>query len=131
MMVEERGPAVEPSAFAELEQSVGDDREFLRELVETFIDDGPRQVDGMRAGLGGGEGDLEGLHRAAHTLKSNGASMGATTLSAMCRELEALSAPGRADDADTANLGERVAVIEAELERVIAELDALVPVEAS
>ncbi len=122
-------PAVEPAAFAELEASIGDDQEFLRELVDTYLEDAPQQVEGMRHGLQGGDREL--LHRSAHTLKSNSASLGATTLSAMCRELEALTGPRRDNVDASADLGERVAAIAEELERVGVELNALVPVDAS
>jgi len=38
--------------------------------------------------------DAEALQRAAHTLKSNGASIGAARLSANCREIERLARAG-------------------------------------
>jgi HPt (histidine-containing phosphotransfer) domain-containing protein len=129
--MDERGPAVDAATIDELERSVGDDRAFLRELVETYLDDAPAQVAAMRAGLL--STDWAQVHRAAHTLKSNSASVGAMTLAELCRQLEALTAPGRADDLDpeSASLRERLAAIDAELERVAVDLDALVPAAAA
>jgi HPt (histidine-containing phosphotransfer) domain-containing protein len=129
--MEELGPAVDAATIDDLERSVGDDRAFLRELVETYLDDAPAQVAAMREGLAAT--DWARVHRAAHTLKSNSASVGAQRLSELCRQLEALTAPGRADDLDPemAALRDRLAAIEAELERVAVELDALVPAGAA
>ncbi|MDQ3937614.1 MAG: Hpt domain-containing protein [Chloroflexota bacterium] len=123
--------AIDVAALDELEHAVGDDREFLRELVEAYLDDAPTQVEAMRDGLA--RTDIELLHRAAHTLKSNSASMGANALSEMCRQVEALTAAGQADTSDLAapSLASRITDIGAELERVKAELDSLVPAEAT
>jgi HPt (histidine-containing phosphotransfer) domain-containing protein len=120
-------PAIDVLVLDELEHSIGDDREFLRELVETYLDDAPVQLATMRSGMT--TGDVAGVNRAAHTLKSNSASVGAMTLSEMSRELEALTQP---DVMDASGLGEpeilrRVNATAAELERAMRELDALVP----
>ena len=120
-------PAIDVLVLDELEHSIGDDREFLRELVETYVDDAPVQLATMRSGMT--TGDVAMVNRAAHTLKSNSASVGAMTLSDMSRELEALTQP---DVMDSAGLREpeilrRVDAIAAELERAMGELDVLVP----
>jgi HPt (histidine-containing phosphotransfer) domain-containing protein len=73
-------------------QTVGGDRAFLAELIDSYLDDTPRQLALMRRALE--VGNAEELQRAAHTLKSNSSSFGATTLSSMCKELEALSKSG-------------------------------------
>src|SRR5690606_26471640 len=44
-------------------------------------------------------GDAAGLRRTAHTLKSNGATLGATALADLCRELEQRAGDGRLDGA--------------------------------
>jgi HPt (histidine-containing phosphotransfer) domain-containing protein len=127
-VTEERGPAVDVDALSELERSVGDDREFLRDLVETYLDDAPKQLEEMRAGLA--LGNVESVNRAAHTLKSNSASLGALILSQLCRELEALTAPATTESADMARaeFQDLVTDISAEFDRVMTELDSLVPV---
>jgi len=53
------------------------------------------------------------VRRAAHTLKSNGATFGATGFSELSRQLESLARPGTLEG--TADL---IARIEAEFERV-------------
>jgi HPt (histidine-containing phosphotransfer) domain-containing protein len=91
--------------------SVGGDREFLAELVDEYLDDSPRQFVTMRKALA--DGDCEALRRAAHSLKSNSATFGATKLSTMCRELEY-----KARDGELAGGSERISQAEAEFETV-------------
>ncbi|MDP8904830.1 MAG: Hpt domain-containing protein [Chloroflexota bacterium] len=119
--------AIDRTVLDELRQSIGDDPEFLRELVEAYIDDAPAQLASIRVGLA--EGDVVLVNRAAHTLKSNSASVGAVGLAEMCRELEAVTQPAVMDATDLASPGfaARLHVIAAELQRVTTELDALVP----
>jgi PAS domain S-box-containing protein len=78
-----------PSALARLMETIGDDRGLLAALVDTFLNDVPRLIDGAMQGLRQGRADE--VRRAAHTLKSNGATFGATRLSELSRELEALA----------------------------------------
>jgi PAS domain S-box-containing protein len=78
-----------PPALERLMQTIGDDRGLLAALVDTFLNDVPRLIDGARQGLQQGRADE--VRRAAHTLKSNGATFGATRLSELSRELEALA----------------------------------------
>ena len=121
--------AIDRAVLDELEHSVGDDPEFLRELVETYLDDAPTQIDQIRSGLA--EGNVEPVNRAAHTLKSNSASVGAMLLAELCRELEALTSTGGPVDLGDPDFAARGDAIEAELERVRTELDALVPADAT
>jgi CheY-like chemotaxis protein len=81
-----------PPALERLMQIVGDDRDLLATLIDTFLRDVPRLVDGARQALQQGQADEVG--RAAHTLKSNGATFGAMRLSELGRALEALAGSG-------------------------------------
>jgi PAS domain S-box-containing protein len=74
-----------PVDLAELEAAVGDPT-FVRELISTFLKDAPGLVGELRSSFE--QGDLEELRRAAHTLKSNGRTFGATRLAALSEELE-------------------------------------------
>jgi CheY-like chemotaxis protein len=100
-----------PPALERLMQTIGDDRGLLAALIDTFLDDVPRLVDGARQGLQQGQADE--VRRAAHTLKSNGATFGAMGLSELSRRLESLARSGTLEG--TADL---LARIEAEFERV-------------
>jgi HPt (histidine-containing phosphotransfer) domain-containing protein len=69
------------------------------------------------------------VNRAAHTLKSNSRSIGATTLAELCLGLQEATSPATTEAADlaTPEITHRVAAIAAELNRVMSELDSLVP----
>ena len=84
---------IDDAAFAELLDTVGGDREFLAELVDTYIADSPVQFADLRAALAAG--DAGSARRAAHSLKSTSASMAAGRLSAICRGIEAACAAGQ------------------------------------
>jgi HPt (histidine-containing phosphotransfer) domain-containing protein len=98
--------------------SLGGDREFLAELLETYFDDAPNLLATMHAALA--VGDAEAFRRAAHSLKSNSANFGAMVLSRMCKELEDMGKAGTLDGA-----GERLDGAEAEYARVQPRLEAL------
>jgi PAS domain S-box-containing protein len=107
-----------PPALERLMQTIGDDRGLLAALIDTFLDDVPRLVDGARQGLQQGQADE--VRRAAHTLKSNGATFGAIRFSELSRELEALARSGTLEG--TADL---LARIEGEYESVRLALEAV------
>ena len=96
---------------------VGDDLEFLADLIASFRDDGAQTIDEMRSSLG--TGSTERLQRAAHTLKGTSASFGAVDLTQSCRDLEAAGRVGGLDGA-----GDQIEAIAAEFEAVIDALDA-------
>jgi PAS domain S-box-containing protein len=107
-----------PQALERLMQTIGDDRGLLAALIDTFLDDVPRLVDGARQGLQQGQADE--VRRAAHTLRSNGATFGAMRLSELSRELEALARSGTLEG--TADL---LAWIEGEYQSVRIALEAV------
>jgi PAS domain S-box-containing protein len=75
----------DPVNLAQLEAAV-EDPAFVRELISTFLNDAPGLVGALRSSLE--QHDLEKLRRAAHTLKSNGRTFGATALATLSEELE-------------------------------------------
>jgi PAS domain S-box-containing protein len=94
------GEAVDSGALDRLASSLGggdEGREAVAELVDAFLDDGAGQMATLRGAIERGD-DAEAL-RAAHTLKSNGATFGAQPFSELCRELEALGRRGELDAA--------------------------------
>jgi HPt (histidine-containing phosphotransfer) domain-containing protein len=68
------------------------DRAFVRELIEAFLEDGREQIAAMRQALAGG--DAPTFQRAAHSLKSSSANLGALALSAQAKALELLAKEG-------------------------------------
>jgi HPt (histidine-containing phosphotransfer) domain-containing protein len=70
--------------FEALQQTAG--AEFVGELVDTFLTEAPLMLAELRATIAAGNADA--FRRAAHSLKSNSLTFGATTLGAMARDLE-------------------------------------------
>ncbi len=90
---------LDASALARL-QAIAPNAESFAKLVASFLDNGAVLVASMATAAG--SGDVDGLRRAAHTLKSNAASFGATDLSELCAALESRARAGSVDDADAA-----------------------------
>jgi PAS domain S-box-containing protein len=67
--------------------------EFLSEVIDAFLSDAPELIASLRSSLA--DANAEDLRRAAHTLKSNGATLGAEAFAELCRTLEHLA---KADD---------------------------------
>jgi CheY-like chemotaxis protein/HPt (histidine-containing phosphotransfer) domain-containing protein len=88
-------PKLDATALESLRELGGDD--FVAEVIAMFRADAPDLVATLRRSLD--VGDAEELRRAAHTLKSNGATLGAAEFSAVCRELEQCAKDGRLDEA--------------------------------
>jgi len=72
--------SLDPAALDELRGLGGD--EFVTELIDTFLADAPPLLASLRGS------DVEEVRRGAHTLKSNGLTLGAGEFAAACAELE-------------------------------------------
>ena len=106
---------IDLATFAELQAAAGVD--FVRELVQTFLEEAPGMLDELRDALAAGQADA--YRRAAHSLKSNSLTFGARQLGAMAREQElggVAAAHSDALDAIALEYG-RVATALAELAR--------------
>ena len=73
--------AIDLAVFNELQATAGED--FVAELVDTFLEEAPQMFRELRAALR--DGDAERFRRAAHSLKSNAHTFGATRLAALAR----------------------------------------------
>ena len=69
--------------------------DFLIEVVDLFLADAPALMTSLRSSLG--RQDTEELRRAAHTLKSNGETLGAMVFAKLCRTVEQHARDGRLD----------------------------------
>ena len=87
---------IDPHTFDELQASAGAD--FVAELVDTFAEEAPTIVAEMRAAFA--EGSAERFRRAAHSLKSNSSTFGATRLAELARALELGGLPAHASGVD-------------------------------
>ena len=92
--VERPSQAIDPSAFDAVAAFRGDKGSALkRRVVGKFQQSGPVLVEAVVNNAG--DGDLDALWRAAHSLKSSASAVGAVLLSRRCAEIELL---GRAGD---------------------------------
>lgn len=105
-------PTIASATFAELQDAAG--AEFVTELVGTFFEEAPTLLAQLRRAQSDQAADA--FRRAAHSLKSNGDTFGATRLAAMARALELGGLI-----ADTAALD----ALDAEYQRVAAALKEL------
>jgi PAS domain S-box-containing protein len=80
----EAAARVDGTALESLRELGGD--EFLAEVIDTFLADVPTLLATLHRSLAAA--DAAELRRAAHTLKSNGATLGAAEFAEVCRELE-------------------------------------------
>ena len=105
------GPAIDAAVFAELQETAGAD--FVQELVDTFLEEAPGMLGALRAAAAAGQADA--YRRAAHSLKSNANTFGASALGAMARDLELGGLP-------PSGPAEALAALEEEYGRVAARL---------
>jgi len=94
--------AIDLAVFRELQDTAG--AEFVVELVDTFFEEAPLMLAELRDARE--SSDAERFRRAAHSLKSNSMTFGATTLGRLARslELKGLDASPAADEAAIAAL---------------------------
>lgn len=78
---------LDPSALNKYREFMGDEADaFIVDIVETFLDNAPKLFAQMEASTA--SADSQGFVRAAHTLKSNSATVGATLLASLAADLE-------------------------------------------
>ena len=109
--------AVDARVLDELRETVGGDDGFFEELLRTYVSDGAAQLDTMKRALEAH--DAGTLGRAAHSLKSNSAGVGAARLGAVCAALEALARGG----GELEGAAGRLAEAESEFRRVAGTLE--------
>ena len=95
-MTDRASPAAfDRAALDELNEMTGGDAAFMAELIDTFLADGTALVSSIRTAVA--SGDAAELRRAAHTLKSNSRTFGASTLGDLCQQIEEQAATGNLD----------------------------------
>ena len=87
-------------------------------MISAFLADAPGLIATLRRSLD--DGSTEELRRAAHTLKSNGATLGAAGFAELCRDLEHRAKAGELDGA--AGLVDRIEQDYAPLEEALSAL---------
>ena len=81
---------VDPSVLAGYQELMGEEtQDFLSDLIHTYLDNSLRLMNSLDESLAAGSQEV--FNRAAHTLKSSSASLGARLLAEQARELELAS----------------------------------------
>jgi histidine phosphotransfer protein HptB len=81
---------IDLAIYNDLKLNLGDD--FIDELVETYCVETPQLINQLQQALGSNDADT--FRRAAHSIKSSSASIGAMQFSAQAKELEAIGKSG-------------------------------------
>jgi len=76
--------AIDLTVFRELQDTAG--AEFVAELVDTFLEEAPGMLAALRQARAAADADA--FRRAAHSLKSNSLTFGASALAAQARAIE-------------------------------------------
>ena len=88
-------PIIDQAVLDELRESVGGDQAFVADLATTYLAEGDGHIQQVEDALA--RGDIAGMVRPAHTLKSSSAALGATRLSAISKEIEHAAREERSD----------------------------------
>jgi HPt (histidine-containing phosphotransfer) domain-containing protein len=74
-----------------------DEPDFLAEIIDTFLEDGPKRLEAIQEAIN--LGDTDQLHRLAHSFKGASSSLGALSFSSMCGQLEVAGRSGAIPEA--------------------------------
>jgi HPt (histidine-containing phosphotransfer) domain-containing protein len=110
--------SIDRAVLNDLQDTTGNDPAFLVELIDIYLVDTVGLLRAMEQAIR--DTQTEPLRRAAHSLKSNSASLGARTLAGLCLEMEQQGRDGMLDGAP-----ERLAGIVAAFSDVERDLRAL------
>jgi HPt (histidine-containing phosphotransfer) domain-containing protein len=114
------GPDAEPVfSKATALAYTGGDRTLLREVVQLFLSNYPKQLEDLRQAVEGAEGLA--VHRAAHAIKGALATLGAERALALARRLEAMGSANQ-----LAGARDACRAFEGELEALKRSLRALI-----
>ena len=85
---------IDASALQALRDIAGADAaKFLAAIIDAFLEDAPQLQQEIAQAIA--SADAPTLQRAAHTLKSSSATLGAMSLSSYCKQLETIARTGK------------------------------------
>lgn len=90
---------IDPKILNSLRDMMSGDEAAFKQLLNCYLAEAPKWIQNIRASLV--PEDAQALWKAAHSLKSSSASVGATTLAQICKQLEA-----KARSSDLENIAE-------------------------
>ena len=109
-------PVIDVTTFNELKQMSGED--FINELIDTFLEDAPQMIAEIKAAHASSNAEV--FRRAAHSMKSNAATFGASQLAALAKELEMLGKENKLSE-----IGDQLQALEEAYASVQSELKGL------
>ncbi len=116
-------PVVDRAALDRLVEWGGD--KLLHQMIRLYLENTPERLEQIAGGLAPG-GDLDEVHRGAHSLKSSSANLGAMQVSELSARLEATAKEG--DEALSRSLarelGEAFAAADSQLRAILERDDA-------
>ena len=71
-------PVLDPAAIAALRDLSPEDDSFLREIIQTYLEDTPKRIQEVRLAVG--SADAVAFVRATHTIKGSSSNLGAERL---------------------------------------------------
>ncbi|MFW6295988.1 MAG: response regulator [Halothece sp.] len=95
-----KASVLDPAVLEELKMIAGDaGAEMLIEVIDCYLEDSSNLIESLSTAIEEHSPDL--LQRAAHTLKSTSASVGATQFSELCQEIELIGRAGTITGAES------------------------------
>jgi HPt (histidine-containing phosphotransfer) domain-containing protein len=110
-------PVIDRSAIERLGRLGGPD--LVRRMLELYLENGPERARAL--GERAAAGDVSGVERSAHTMKSSAGNLGAVRLQRAAERLEAAAAAGSIDSAIVSELLSEFEESSRELRRVLEE----------
>jgi len=108
--------AIDVKVLQSFRNMVGEKADLvLAEMIDCYLEDAPKLISAIAQAVA--QGDATQLRHASHTLKSSSATLGAMTLSHLCKKLEVMSRAGNSEYAE-----DHLPQLEAEYKRVRAAL---------
>ncbi len=108
--------AIDVKVLQSFRNMVGENADLvLAEMIDCYLEDAPKLISAIAQAVA--QGDATQLRHASHTLKSSSATLGAMTLSHLCKKLEVMSRAGNTEYAE-----DNLPQLEAEYKRVKAAL---------
>jgi signal transduction histidine kinase/DNA-binding response OmpR family regulator/CBS domain-containing protein/HPt (histidine-containing phosphotransfer) domain-containing protein len=115
-------PSIDAKILQNLREYDDEDEPFVNILIETYLNEAPQHLDGIRTGVQSEDAKL--LKESAHTLKSSSAQLGAMKFSQLCKEMEYMGRMGMETDSTeiecfvSGTAAQRLLEIEAEWQKV-------------
>jgi HPt (histidine-containing phosphotransfer) domain-containing protein len=86
---------MDPVNLKRMREASMDDEEFMRELIDIYLEDMPTQLEALRAAVE--KRDATSAAATAHRLRGSSGNVGADALSSLCREIERSSRDNQLD----------------------------------